>query len=74
MIDLSSINYLLTSKSQILHNKGSGLHPVLGLKRVMKATQSRWVLLERAQKTVSLCYFAQSCPTNTFRDIAQTIF
>ena len=30
--------HVLPSKSQILHNKGSGLHPVLGLKRVMKAT------------------------------------
>ena len=25
-----------------------------------------------AKKTVSFCYFAQSCPTNTFRDIATT--
>ena len=36
MIDLSSINHL-TSKLQILHNKGSGMQPVLGLKMVMKA-------------------------------------
>ena len=26
----------------------------------------------RAGKTIPFCYFAQSCPTNTFRDIAKT--
>ena len=45
--------------------------PLFGVEKVMKATDSRWISLERVEKS---CYFAQSCPINTFRDKAETNF